>query len=497
MKRKRISSIKINAFLSMTNTFLTMSFSLITFPYASRVLGATNIGKVNYANSIASYFVMIAALGINTYAIREGGKYRNKRESFNKFASEIYSINMLSVMGAYLLMTIVIVLSKPIREYSILIYLQSIAMINTWISVNWVNIVFEDYLFITIRSLLIQVLSLLFLFTFVKTENDFLIYAGISVVPNSIVAIINHLHAKQYCNIKIVHKIDIKKHLPPIIVLFSNNIAVSIYLNSDTTMIGWILGDYYVGVYTAAVKIYTAIKNLIASVYNVSVTRMSEYYNCGNYSKFSSLLNKMIKMIITIALPATIGAILVSKELIILLSGQEYVLASRALQILSFAFFVAILGGMLAYCVALPMKKEKTILLATLISAIENIVLNIFLIPILGINGAAMTTFFAETTVFILLFLSIKQIWHMFEFKLIFKILFKSAVGSFLFIPLKFLIDFLVNNDIVGLIIYCLLCVLIYVITEYMLNNACVKELIDVFKRKLLCGAEKKKNTRM
>lgn len=474
MKKNRISSIKINAVLSLINTLLTMSYSLITFPYAARILGANNIGKVNYANSIASYFILIAALGINTYAIREGGRCRNKQIEINKFASEIYTINFISVCLSYILLIITIALATPLQEYSILICLQSFAMVNTWFSVNWVNVIFEDYLFTTIRSLIVQIMSIVLLFVFVRNSSDYIIYAGISILSGMIVAIINHAYVRRYCTIKMVRRINIKQHFRPIIVLFSNTIAVSIYLNSDTTMIGWILGDYYVGLYTTSVKIYTTIKTIIAAIYNVAIARMSEYYAHKNLEQFSLLLNKIIKMIITIAIPATIGLIFTAKELIILLSGTEYIKATGSLCILSVAFLSAILGGLLAYCVLIPIKRERTVLTATIISAIENIGLNVFLIPILGINGAALTTLCAETTVFCLLFYSVRDIWYLFNFKQIILLLFKVLLGSIFFIPIKYILNQVEINSIIFVILYSSICIAIYYIIEFLLKNECI-----------------------
>lgn len=84
MKQK---SIGINAILNGGKTVLNMLFPLITFPYVSRVLQSENLGKYNFSQSIITYFIMIAGLGISQYAIREGAKYRDNREKYENFAS--------------------------------------------------------------------------------------------------------------------------------------------------------------------------------------------------------------------------------------------------------------------------------------------------------------------------------------------------------------------------------------------------------------------------
>ena len=89
MASKKQKSISFNLIVNGIKTLMSVLFPLITFPYASRILGASGIGKVNYASSIISYFSLIASLGISTYAIREGARIREDREKFNKFARRL------------------------------------------------------------------------------------------------------------------------------------------------------------------------------------------------------------------------------------------------------------------------------------------------------------------------------------------------------------------------------------------------------------------------
>lgn len=99
-------SLKKNAILNLIKILMGVIFPLITFPYSSRILGPEGTGKVQFANSIASYFAMIAALGISNYATREAAKIRDNEIELNKFCKEILSINMISTLVAYILFAI-------------------------------------------------------------------------------------------------------------------------------------------------------------------------------------------------------------------------------------------------------------------------------------------------------------------------------------------------------------------------------------------------------
>ena len=95
-----------NAFLNGFKNVLNLLFPLITFPYVSKILSVEGIGQYNFAQAAVSYFSLIAGLGISSYAIREGAKYRENKKEFNVFASEVLLCNVISTIVAYLLLAL-------------------------------------------------------------------------------------------------------------------------------------------------------------------------------------------------------------------------------------------------------------------------------------------------------------------------------------------------------------------------------------------------------
>ena len=91
MKQK---SLGINALLNGIRNILNLMFPLITFPYISRILSVSGIGIYNFSTIYVSYFILIAGLGVTTYAIREGAKYRDNKDKISEFGGE----NLLWIM---------------------------------------------------------------------------------------------------------------------------------------------------------------------------------------------------------------------------------------------------------------------------------------------------------------------------------------------------------------------------------------------------------------
>ena len=480
--KKKNKSIQKNMVLNMIRTLISIAFPLITYPYATRVLGVNNYGTISYVNSIVSYFSLFATLGITSYAIREGAIYRNDKEKFSKFGNELFSINIISTIIAYILLLFFVFIFKKSNINLMLLMISSLSIVFTTIGIEWVNVIYEDYLYITIRSFAIQIISLISLFILVKTSNDIYLYVIIQSLNVGIIAFSNLKYTRKYFFPHFTFHLNLKKHIKPILILFSNSIAVSIYLNIDNVLLGAIKGVYYVGIYSVAVKIYTILKQIVAAVYNVTITRLTEYIQNKNNEEYRNLLNNVINNIIIISIPITIGIICTSDLIVILLAGKEYLEASVPLKILAFSILFAVIGGLLAYCVNLPYKRETKNLISTFISAGINFMLNLVFIPIIGVEGAAITTLISECSVCLILFIGIRDLWKQFDFKQICINILKCVVAVLPFTFICYIVSSYIKEYIlVKLIVTIIICIVEYIIINILLNNKDFKKLMNIF----------------
>jgi O-antigen/teichoic acid export membrane protein len=178
MKKK---SLGVNAFLNGLRSVLNLFFPLITFPYVSRVLSVSGIGIYNFSNTYVSYFILIAGLGIATYAVREGAKYRENKDKIDEFVSQIFSLNMIATIIAYLLLFASLIIFKNLHNYVSCILIFSLQILFTTLGTEWIYTIYEDYTYITVRSIIFKIISIILLFLLVKKPEDYLNYAAITV----------------------------------------------------------------------------------------------------------------------------------------------------------------------------------------------------------------------------------------------------------------------------------------------------------------------------
>lgn len=470
-----MKSVKLNFIFSSLKGLMSVLFPIISFPYISRILGVSKLGQVEYCQSIISYFALFAALGIALYAVREGAKLRDDQKKLNQFCREILTINLISTAIVYIALFLFMLWSS-MQPYHVLLLVCSLTIILTTLSIEWLYQIVEDYMYISVRSVIFQLLALISMFLFVKDENDYIIYALIYVLSTGGAFIFNLLHAKKYVNLFDKTEIKIKRHLKPIFIIFGIAIASSIYLNMDKVMLGAMKGDYSVGLYSAAVKINTIVKTLISSISLVVMPRLSSYLASGNQKQYNSLLKKGINFNMVLSIPAATGMILLSKELIILFSGEAYASASLASIILSANIFFSAIDGLFYYQILLPYGREKQACLGTSLGAVVNTVLNFVLIPFFGIEGAAIATIISEIIVFSYFIYILKELL---DLKYLFSDLKKIIIATLLFVPFVLIISLIIKNNLIKLAISCIIAVVIYFIALLYMKFDLAKELVN------------------
>lgn len=394
-------SLKLNFIMNIILTGSAYIFPLITFPYISRILEATGNGKINFANSIVSYFIMIAMLGIPVYGIRACAKVKEDKEKLSTTVYELLIINIITTIISYLLLFIAINFVPKFAEYKILIMILSISIFLNCIGVEWLYKAYEEYSYITIRSLIFKALSVILMFLLVKSPQDIEIYAFIMVISSSLSYVFNFIRLHKYIEPfkKVKIYLSYKKHIKPIFTFFLLSVSWTIYTHLDVIMLGFISTDQEVGYYSAAVKIKNILVSGVSALGTVLLPRLTTYAN-NKKEDFYKLLKKDFSFII-IAAFFFIGFLVINaKETLMFLSGDGYIDATLAMQVILFSIVFIGLSTMTGTNILIPTSREKVAIKANIGGIIINFILNLFLISSNGAAGAAIATLAGEIFIF-------------------------------------------------------------------------------------------------
>lgn len=463
-----VSNVKKNSLYNLLKTMSGIIFPLITFPYISRVLEPENIGKINFGNSIISYFSLFAMLGVQPYAVRLCSEVSTNKEELNKSVNEILSLNIITTCISYSVLLILLFFSKSLVNYRLLIGFQSLSIIFTVLGGDWLNTAMEDFKYITIRTIAFQILSLILMFIFVREKEDYIIYVIINIIAVSGANVVNIFYRRKYCNFRFTIKLNLRKHYKPVLYMFALCLAQIIYVNSDMTILGIIKGDEQVGLYSASVKIYTIVNTCVSSIAIVLLPKLSRSFNEKNYTEINKLLKYGIGFIIVLGFPCITGINILSKEILFLLGGEKFILADTSLHLLSVSLLFSFLGGFVSNMILIPLKKESIYLRNCFISAFVNIILNFIFIPKFGLNAAAATTAVSEFIGFVLsIFFIPKEI----RISGILRLSLSSIFGCILIFVLCFFIKKLNLNFQCKFLVMFIGSVIVYLFSEIILKN--------------------------
>ena len=207
-----------------------------------------------------------------------------------------------------------------------------------------------------------------------------LLYEGLGIYNMASVKIANY-------NFKII-----KKFFNYGIPLVGFSIVSYILSASDRFMVGFFLGSHEVGVYSAGYQIAETSINLFANFLMLAFFPVIiQNFERGDQNETAKLMTNMISYYLIIVLPVLFGVVLLHREITTVMLGESFNTAYKILPTVSIGVFF--LGLSMYYNKTFELK-EKTIFILgiTGFTSIINVILNIVLIPIIGIDGAAFST---------------------------------------------------------------------------------------------------------
>lgn len=400
-------SIKNNFLLNLSTTITGLLFPLITFPYASRILMADGIGQVQFFQSIIDYVSLCTALGIPLYAVREIARIRDNKELRSRTTIEILLLHAILTLVGYI---VVFILAKTVAKIEIdasLFFLLSTTLFFNTIGVAWFYQAIEDFKYITLRSLFVRILSLVALFIFVKTKQDLFYYAGILVIGTVGNNIFNFFRLRKYIKLSKgeFKRLNLLRHLIPALKIFILNLVISIYVNLDSVMLGFLKNEESVGYYAAATRLTKAILGIVSSLGAVLLPRFSNMITNGQKEEFQLLANKAASFTIALSLPMSVGLIFMAAPIIHIFCGNGFEPSILTLKLVAPIVLFIGLSGIIGMQILYPQGREKYVIISTMVGACINLLINYLLIPQYGQYGAALGTVIAEFMVTVIMIL--------------------------------------------------------------------------------------------
>lgn len=459
-----IMSVKKNFAYSSILTLSGYIFPLITYPYVSRVLGVTNIGTVNYIESIISYFCMFSTMGIATFGIREIAACKEDRTKLSNVFSSILFLNFLSTILVLIVLVLSILLIPQFSEYREMLYIGSFRLICSMLLIEWLFTGLEDFAYITKRSLIVKCLFVVSVFLFIHTSEDYLIYYILLIGMSSCNAIFNIVHSRNYVSFSLSN-INIKVYLAPFFTIGLYRLITSMYSSFNITWLGLSTNPTEVGYYTTATKLQILILAVFTALTNVMLPRMASLLSEHNYDEFKEKIGKSTDALFAFSFPIVVLFFVYGPIILHVLAGGGYEGSYTPFRVIIPLIVIIGYEQIIVLQILMPMKKDRAILYNSIVGAVVGVLLNYFLVNLFGATGSAIVWLLSEFAVLISAQLWVKKYIGMgFPFRYLLKYI-------LYFTPL-FLVLYVLEtmttpiNEILSLFLGCLLCTIYTIIIQ-------------------------------
>ena len=447
--------------------------------YVYRILiartGTEIYGLMSIGIAVFSLMTAISLLGLDRGLLRYVSFYKGK-EDLEK-ANEVISFSFKITFFISILISIIFfIFSKQISLY--FFHNQDLSIVFKILAVfipfsvfrelisnifqAFQKIKYEIYSKNIIENITKIILTIIFMIMGIKLIGFTIAYA-FGILISSLTAFF-FFKKKIFPSFKA--NLSISSSLKKELFVYSLPLTLSILITSimnwtDTLMLGYFKTTSEVGIYNAALPTASFLYIVPSMLLTLFVPILTELYVREKKDIFEQIYKRVIKWIF-LTNTILLGILyLFSKPILKILFGNEYVPASTALIILSMGYFVGFLMTP-STRVLMVIKRTKLIFINTLIIMIVNITLNFYLIPIYGINGAAIATATAFLIRAILLFVESILVVKIMPFNLKYVgILFSALISLFLVKTLSSSVEvnffYLIFFSIIFVIVYILL----------------------------------------
>ena len=391
---ERRNSLKSNFSFNFINRIVLILIPLITTPYVTRVLGADELGQFSYANTIASYFVMLGTMGLAMHGSRAIAYTSN---NIDRLKIEYSTLRGIQVINAVLFCMGYIIFVCAFKLVSLQMgTLQFLYVLSAVFDVTWFFSGIEEFKLISIRNIIINILATILIFVFVKNQDCLLIYSLIKVGTVLLGQVSLLITSARFFDFKLIDKERMMTHYKQMIILFLPVAIESIFQSMDRVMLGTLCSYTAVGLYYSSRMVTDIPQCLVTSINTIMYPRIVNLKACGKDKETQILFNNSFLIVNALCIALCFGISAVAIPFVSVFFGHDYYLCSSYIPLLTPYIALAAWNGTIRYQYLLPNNLDKIYIRAVLVGIIVNLGINFILIPKYGVSGAIIATILAE-----------------------------------------------------------------------------------------------------
>ena len=382
---------------NLSYQLLLIILPIITTPYVTRVFSSNDLGTYSFFNSIVTYFLLLATLGVANYGTKE---ISGDRKIIRKNFWGIYTLQLGAAICSFVLY-VMLCLTLPAMKNPVA-YILGFSLVSKGLDISWLFQGLEDFRKITVRNITVKLAGVISIFLFIKSADDLYLYVFFLTIFELLGQLSMWMPAREFIGKPHFDLMYAKRHLKPVILLFLPQIAISLYVTLDSTMLGALASTRDVGIYDQSLKIVNILLTLVTSLGSVMLPRVSNLLSSGDHKAVNKMHEMSFLIYNLVIFPIMLGMLIVNDDFVNFFLGQDFQEARFAIAIMIFRMFFIGWTNIMGIQILIPHNKNKEFMLSTTIPAIVSVGLNLILLPKLGYIGAAIVSVLTEVLVWLI-----------------------------------------------------------------------------------------------
>lgn len=369
---------------------------LITTPYLSRVLGPTGVGINSYTNSIIQYFILFGSIGVNLYGNRQVAFVRRDRDKLTATFYEIFFMRVGTIALAYVAFLLFLAVANRYQTYYLA---QSLSVIAAAFDISWFFMGMENFAVTVLRNFVVKLITLVSIFTLVKSEADlttYILILSLSLLLGNL-TLFPSLH--RYIGKLQWQKLRIWRHFKPSVFLFIPQIATQIYLVVNKTMLGSMVSVQAAGYFDQSDKMIKMVLAIVTATGTVMLPHVANAFANGEEEKTREFLYKSFSFVTALSVPMMFGLMAVTRKFVPLFFSTKFQAVVPLMMVEAVVILLIAWSNAIGTQFLLPTKQVRAYTMSVVLGAVVNIVMNIPLIILWGAMGTAIATVLSELTV--------------------------------------------------------------------------------------------------
>ena len=373
-----------------SSEFLVRMIAFLSMAYVARTLGPEGFGIIGFSIAICGFFSLALSSGTDEVCSREVARRPSDARIIGASVIAIRLMLAIAFFGAVILIASFLI--KP-HTVKLVVILFGLSFFSLALNPSWVYKGLERNVRVGFALVLGQVLYVGAVLLVVKKPAD-VVYIPVSLFFGEITAALFLGVALFRFRPITVRLSEGVKVLFSTWALFITKFLRTLIYSFDVLLLGFLLGERQVGLYSAPYRICFFLIAIISSIYVSYLPALTRAY-ARDRKQFAVVVNGFLELSSALGLPLVIGGMITASHLLNAVFGPDYLEGTLAFQLLLLStgliFVYSVIHGIL-----LASNNLKAEMWIIGMGVVLNVVLNIFLIPIYGLAGAATATVAAE-----------------------------------------------------------------------------------------------------